>query len=330
MPNCSLRLFSAILFTGGALVFGQISSSNSAPPFTTLASPTLSDSNSLSSPLATRDSLLSLFEINAKGTFSKSQVHSGDTLSYTVEVNWQGPKIPFTVLAPESLSFRGLTQTQVVTKHQKLAGQENGLPILKNQSLYIYTLKANFPGRGIAEGGYLPYFLLLGDQQRESFGIPSSIVNILPPYIPFYKRWWFLFLIGVLILGFSTSALLKAKKYFEWKKKQSKAPVSSIGSELDTLRKRLDTASSPELLKSMELLAIQALKEKFPNLKATQFEMAYQEIQGSLTDSEKSHWDKLQHPFQLLHYGAGQIPNHQVREVFNLLKQCIPDQRNQT
>jgi len=66
-----------------------------------------------------KDAHIEVLNINGSGTFTKERVNVGDTLSYIITVEWENPKIPITVFAPESLTFTGMRKIKASTSHKK-------------------------------------------------------------------------------------------------------------------------------------------------------------------------------------------------------------------
>jgi hypothetical protein len=112
------------------------------------------------------------------------------------------------------------------------------------------------------------------------------------------------------------------------KKKEKAPPEVNLHQQFEELKKRLDVAPPQELLKSMESIATTYLKSRFPQSTESSFEKIFQQNKEKLSTTDAENFQALLNPFQLMKYGGGQLPSHQVREVYNQLKKCIPEQRN--
>ncbi len=286
--------------------------------------------NSLTNPSQTTPpapSQLELAEIDLSSWFTVEEVHVGDTLSYVIKAEWVNPKIPISVLAPESLSFEGLSKVRVSSSSKKLAQNSSSGPQIKNQSFFIYHLKAALPGSGKALSARLPYFNAVS-KDKEYLAIAPQIVNVLPAKKPLFSRGWCKILFGLLLLGGAGFLGYQLWQMSQSKKKEKTAPAASQKEKLKELKSRLSVGDSKSLLLQMEEIAMDYFKEE-NKLYGNRFEdllIAYLKRSGN---ENAESWNKLKSQFELARFGGGQLASHELMDSYKTLCLCIHHQEDE-
>jgi hypothetical protein len=297
-----------LIFSFAATVTGQIQSIPLAP-----------DSNTVTTDKTPETDLI---DIDASSAFTREAPHVGDTLSYVVTVEWQNPKVPFTVLAPESLTFKGFKKRKVSTQHRKIARVQDGKPVLINHSEFKYQLEAALSGAGQASSAKLPYFSALS-KEREYFHVPPQLIDILPARVPILKRWYVLALLGL----FAVLLLWLAVKVAIFRlssRKKSKAPSApDLQSEVTALKSRLGTAEPKAILLEMEALCIRFLQHGQKTKQSASFNSLLEARLPGETANRQSAWRKLERDFELAKFGGGQKAPHELAETYQTLKTCL-------
>lgn len=300
------NLFLLILFA--AAVSGQIQSI-----------PLVPDSNTVTGDTTPETELI---DIDASSAFTREAPHVGDTLSYVVTVEWQNPKVPFTVLAPESLIFKGFKKRKVSTQHRKIARMQDGKPELINHSEFKYQLEAALSGTGHASSARLPYFSALS-KEKEYFHLASQIVDILPAKTPILQRWYVLALLGLsaaLLLWLAVKAVVFR---LSSRKKSKKPSAPDFQSEVAALKSRLGNAEPKAILLEMEALCIRYLQHGHKQKDHASFNSLLEaHLIGERADRQ-SDWRKLERDFELAKFGGGQKAPHEMAETYQTLKTCL-------
>jgi len=268
-----------------------------------------------------------VFEIDGKGAFTQEEVNVNDTLSYIITIEWTNPKVPITVLAPESLTFAGLKKTKVYTSHKKIAHNRLGQPVVKNKSQFIFNLKAEIAGSGKASSTKLPYFSALR-QDKEYVTISPQLINIGPAVTPFFQKGYvrFIFaLLGAALLGWVLYLIISRLKA---KPRKPQEDNSNLMEKLKDLKSRIGVAESKNIILEMESLATLYLKLKLKT-NQTHFASLLNEYYVLTNDKNKESWQKLVSDFELAKFGGGNKPSHQLMESYKLLNLCI-NQKEET
>jgi|GEM_PF-5357762 len=271
----------------------------------------------------------SLFTLDVKSSFSITKAHVQDTFSLTYQVSWKNPEVPISVFAPESLRLAGLEIIQVQTKHQKSAGLEAGQPVLLNESYFIYQLRAITPGPASVTAGRLPYISASNPAQPEYYALPSALINVLPALRPWHQSIWaymFYLVLGIISIG------LGIKFYARWSKGKNnlKTPISTLEAELELISARLDIAEGQELLKTLESLASRILAEIYTSSPQESFDRTLAFLSDRIPQQDLVRWQALLQPFNVGRYGAGQLSNHLIREVYSQLKNLYSKNKERT
>ncbi|MBF0432129.1 MAG: hypothetical protein HQK83_12670 [Fibrobacteria bacterium] len=267
-------------------------------------------------------SAFELMEINGSSHFTVEEPRVGDTLSYVIVVEWENPKIPFTVLAPESLVFSGFKKKGVSTNHKKSSRYEGGGAVIVNHSEFIYKLQANVVGSGKASGAKLPCFSVLS-KEKEYFTISPNLVTISPARVPVTQLWYIRVLGGLVMLTLLAVGLKYGLSAMKQRKRAAKPVKTDLQQELKTLKSRLVTGDSQAILFEIERLAVVYLAELNPLSKDKGFKTLLSEYLKSTKNQNQDEWNKLQQDFEYAKFGGGQKASHEVAESFRILKKCL-------
>ncbi len=265
---------------------------------------------------------LELLQISGHSKFSKSTVHVGDTLSYSITIEWHNPKVPVMVLAPESLSFDGFVKKSASTDHKKVSTIKEGQMTLTNRTVFTYHLKAQTPGSGRASKTILPYYSAIS-KEHEYYSISPSLIDILPAKISLQERPFFKLILGLFLIGLISGGVY----LFVKKKSKQTASKPDAGpnyiTRLTQLKSRLQTGESKSILMEMEQIAIAFLSEKLNKSADTKLETLLDVYLTNAEASTISDWNKLKEDYELAKFGGGQKARHELTESYHLLKQCL-------
>jgi hypothetical protein len=263
-----------------------------------------------------------LLEIDGSSIFTLEEPHVGDTLSYIITIEWVNPKVPFFVLAPESLTFSGFKKLGVGTDHKKVSRLEDGKPVLKNRSEFSYRLKAITQGSGKATSARLPYYTALS-QEKEYLVISSNLIDILPAKVPITKKWYVRVLFWILLIVLLILAIKYSMIWWKEKKKRGLAPKSDFGQEMKEIKSRLQTGESKSVLLQMEDLSKRFLQQELSNKTQHNINTLIQEYLKRNPESHKDEWISLQQDFELAKFGGGHKASHEIIESYRNLKTCL-------
>ena len=265
---------------------------------------------------------LELLEIDGSSRFTLENPHAGDTLSYIISIEWINPKVPLTVLAPESLLFSGFQKKGVRTEHRKVSNIKDGKPTLSNQSHFIYKLKAITPGTGKASSAKLPYYTALS-QDKEYLLISPHLIDILPAKVPLVKRWYLQTIFWILI-AFLLVVLVKLfTSYLKSSKSKNKVQKIDFTTEIKTMKSRLTSAEPKALLLQMEQLCIRFLQQECATKNEQHFDTLLKSYEATISPEKNKSWLLLQKDFELAKFGGGQKAQHELLETYKNLKTCL-------
>ena len=271
---------------------------------------------------ALEDAHIELLEIDGNGSFSRQNIAAGDTLSYTITVEWKNPKVPIAVLAPESLSFVGFKRVKSFTSHKKIAKMVDGKPVVKNRSVFVYNLKAKIPGSGKAGTARLPYYSAVRKEQ-EYLTISPQLIDISKAVIPLNQRWYIKLFLWILLAGLvlvmGRWALKTFKKSDSDKNKQHS---QSLEQSLKEVKSRIGSAESRELLLEMESLAVRYLADTLGST-GNHFDTLLADYKTKTEAKDFEKWATLKDEFNLAKFGDGNRASHELLESYKLLSQCL-------
>ncbi len=269
--------------------------------------------------------------IIASASFSRSEAHVGDTLTYQVKVEWLEPGPEIAIAAPENLEFSGFTVLERNTAFHKTAGGES----VRNRMEFLYHLRADEPGQGVASAARVPY-TAAGDSRH--LPLPSASVPLSPPHISLFDRPGFRYaalgaaLSLVIVGGIGVRKKLRQKKSLDNREGPPTWPE-----ELDLLKNRLPVAESKSLLEEMEALSLRFLRTEIKRLAGSKgarlssgseideagFDSLLPRYLELMGDSEAESWKKLGDLFRYARYAGGQKERHELATGYGWLKTCM-------
>ncbi len=273
--------------------------------------------------------------INAHAGFSQPGIHSGDTLSYTVKVEWmeQGPEIA--VAAPEDLNFTAFTVIERKTAFRKSAAEGNTL----NSIEFTYHLRSGDAGNGMASAARIPYSDANGTHHLP---LASANLEILPPRVPLLERPGFRYTAyaGFVALAFA-GGLITRKKFKDKKARENRNELPGWAEEIKRLKSRLAVAESKLLLEDMESLTVRYLRAEIARLDGARksrsstattsdkdipvagFDHLLPRYLELMDNAEADSWNKLGDLFRYARYAGGHKERHELSAGYGLLKTCM-------
>jgi hypothetical protein len=265
---------------------------------------------------------LELVNISGSSHFTVEAPHAGDTLSYIITVEWENPKIPVTVLAPESLSFSGLKKTGASTQHKKIAVQKASGVMLKNSSLFIFNLKALTSGSAKAQSARLPYFSAVS-QEREYVYISPSLITVLPAITPISQTITFKLILGLLAVSALMAGVYFVVKRFKQGSKPSAGQTLSFEEEVKDLKSRIQVADSRQLLQEAEKVCVKYLRSRLPGTQLASTDALIDSYLTKYSEEHKTQWQLLKNDFELANFGGGQKVAHELANTIKNIKTCL-------
>ncbi|MEO7424424.1 MAG: hypothetical protein ABI036_04505 [Fibrobacteria bacterium] len=289
-------------------------------------------------------------KLSTQGSFSLANPQVGDSLDYTVAVEWEDTGIPVFVLAPDSLDFPGFKLIGQATVHKKLAAGAS----VRNHTEFIFRLRAMTQGTGKASAMKVRYLTGLSKQEEALF-IPTALTDIGAAPAHLLDMLWFKLLLWLLGLGLAVAAAYAA---FRWSLKRKAAKVrvrADLRPEAAALKQRLRSAqNSPDaskaILSEMESLAMRFLKDELAgngdaNLRAAgrtggqekdaagaalRFDPLLDRYlartgAGIAPSAEggAADWAKLRDLFRHARFAGGYKEPHELQDAFRTFRKCL-------
>jgi hypothetical protein len=284
-------------------------------------------------------------KLSTQGSFSLTDPRVGDSLDYTVAVEWEDTGIPVFVLAPDSLDFPGFKLIGQATVHKKLAAGSS----VRNHTEFIFRLRAMTQGTGKASAMKVRYLTGLSKQEEALF-IPTALTDIGAAPAHLLDMLWFKLLLWVLGLGLAVAAAYAA---FRWSRNRKAAKVrmrADLRPEAAALRQRLRSAqNSPDaskaILSEMESLAMRFLKDELAGNAAVgpaggkekdaagaalRFDPLLDRYlaragAGAAPSAEggAEDWAKLRDLFRHARFAGGYKEPHELQDAFRTFRKCL-------
>ncbi len=263
-----------------------------------------------------------LIQLKVTSFFSKSLIHMGDSLEYTVRVSWEDPHIPVTVLAPDSLDFIGLKRVGQSTTHRKIASAAG----LSSQTEFTFQLVAASPGSATASALRLRYFAGVRGSEEQLYVAPVHI-QIDAAKVPLQKRLWFRLIALVALLAFLYWIALMGFKQLQKKKNEKIKPQNNWAERVREIKGRIRLGESKKILLDIEALCIQFLQSQAKMLRSeNRFNPLLDEYLGEHTDISsdiKEEWYSLKQEFEHARFGGGQRESHELFESLRKVSHCL-------
>lgn len=296
-------------------------------------------------PAAQTQSPREAVKLSTQGSFSRANPQVGDSLDYTVAVEWEDTGIPVFVLAPDSLDFPGFKLIGQATVHKKLASGES----VRNHTEFLFRLRAMTQGTGKATAMKVRYLTGLS-KQEEALYIPTTLTDIGAAPVHLLDRLWFKLLLGLAGLGLAVAAAYAA---FRWSLRTRAAKVrvrADLKPEVTALKHRLRTAqNSPDaskaILSEMESLATRFLKDESAGSgdgagtdaagAALRFDpLLDRYLARTAAGNEKTaaaqsgeggaeDWAKLRDLFRHARFAGGYKEPHELQDAFRTFRKCL-------
>ena len=262
-------------------------------------------------------------KLSAEGKFAVQQAEVGDTVEYTIHVEWKDLRIPVMVLPPESLETPGFRITGQRTTQRKIA---NATEIL-NDMQFLFKLVPKLPGNAKVGSFKLKYITGLSNHE-ETFLVPSAFLDIYPAHIPFYSRFWFQLLACLLFLSalffgiWKWILTLKAGRY-----RALKAKNRDFTPEILSLKGRWNSADSKTWITDAEKISQAWLMHKLssPSSSQDRFEDLLSKYLSTVKPPtpEVEGWDHLKELFHHARYAGGRKDPHELQDAYRTLKTCL-------
>ncbi len=261
-------------------------------------------------------------KLSAAGSFSVQHARVGDTVAYTLRVEWKDLRVPVVVMAPESLSTPGFRIATQSAEHRKsVAGNE-----IRNVTEFIYQLVPTIPGSAHVEPLKLRY--LTGFSNREeALYVPGAFLDVGPARVPLRDRGWFRALLALLSLAAVLAAGWEIRR--RWRARRRRAPQKiDFVPAVRTLKSRCQSAESRAWMQEAEQLCTSYLRQQLGATNGARFEFlldAYLDQEPSQVGSaeEADGWSKLRDLFRQARYAGGRKEPHELQDACRTLKTCL-------
>lgn len=286
---------------------------------------------------------LEVVDLAATAAFSDASPRAGDSLDYTLTVEWPDSGIPVMLLAPDSLEFSGLQVIGQATSHKKLAtAGPDGQARLSNRTVFTWRLRAQAPGSGKASSARLRWVTGLSRNEEQRF-IPTTHLDILPGRVPLLDRLWVRLLLGWAALA-AAAGIVFGLVTLGKRRKAAKAPAAKadLRPEALALKARIKSAgaagASREILLDMEALAVRYLAQApasapaaampgvaAPGAVPAKFDPLLDQYLARNGNSAVSSadWTALRDLFRHARFAGGHKEPHELQDAFRTLKRCL-------